>query len=82
MQTPVDSDGSVRAAARERARREGSSRGRAVSSVASRGIRGEGPVRGSRGVPHFAPPPVQEEHSVTLDLIESHRDGDELIPLG
>ncbi|WP_026426576.1 hypothetical protein [Actinomyces slackii] len=77
MRTTLEIDDGVLAVARERAQREGISLGRAVSYYAARGIRGESAVRGSRGVPVFAPPSGQEGHTVTLDLVERYRDGDE-----
>ena len=77
MRTTLDIDDAVLAVARERVRREGVSLGRAVSDYALRGIRGAGPGAGSRGVPVFAPPPGRPIHTVTLGLVERHRDGDE-----
>lgn len=76
MRTTLDIDDDVLAVARERARREGISLGRAVSDYALRGIRGNGAEVGSRGVPVFSPPSGQPVHTVTLDLVERYRDGD------
>ena len=77
MRTTLDIDDGVLAVVREKARREGLSLGRAVSDYALRGIRGGGPDSGSRWVPVFTPPQGNPPHTVTLDLVERHRDGDE-----
>jgi hypothetical protein len=77
MRTTLDIDDRVLDIAREKARREGISVGKAVSDYALRGIRGEGPGVGSRGVPVFSPPEGRPVHTVTLDLVEKYRDGDE-----
>ncbi|WKR20298.1 Putative antitoxin VapB38 [Actinomyces israelii] len=77
VRTTLDIDDSVLAVAREKARREGLSLGRVVSDYALRGIHGGGPDAGSRGVPVFTPPQGDPSHTVTLDLVERHRDGDE-----
>ncbi|MBE6477597.1 MAG: DUF2191 domain-containing protein [Propionibacteriaceae bacterium] len=77
MRTTLDLDDKVLAVARERARREGISLGRAVSQLALLGITGTSFKTGSRGVPLFAPPPGSNPHPVTPELIEQHRDEDE-----
>ena len=77
MRTTLDIDDDVLAVAREKARREGISLGRAVSAYALRGIHGGEPSSGSRGVPVFTPPQGSQAHTVTLDHVERDRDGDE-----
>lgn len=74
MRTTLDIDDRVLAVAREHARRERISLGRAVSDLALRGVSGTGATEGTRGVPVFSPPPHSPEHVVTPELIENNRD--------
>jgi hypothetical protein avisC_06914 len=74
MRTTLEIDDKVLALARELARREDVSLGRAVSDLALRGMGGGSPVKGKRGVPLFIPPDGVPAHVVTPELVEAYRD--------
>ena len=75
MRTTLEIDDKVLALARELARWENVSLGRAVSDLALRGMGGGSPVKGKRGVPLFIPPDgVPAAHVVTPELVEAYRD--------
>ena len=75
MRTTLEIDDRVLSLARERARREGVSLGRAVSDLALQGI-SHGSRTSKHGIPLFFPPDGRKAHVVTPELIEQYRDGD------
>lgn len=78
MRTTLEIDDRVLAVARERARREGVSLGRAVSDLALRGAGGGGTWAASRrGVPLFTPRAGESAPVVTPETVERYRDGEE-----
>ena len=77
MRTTLEIDDRVLAVARERARREGVSLGRAVSDLALRGAGGGAWAASRRGVPLFTPRAGESAPVVTPETVERYRDGEE-----
>ncbi|WP_273167643.1 DUF2191 domain-containing protein [Actinomyces israelii] len=77
MRTTLEIDDRVLAVARERARREGVSLGRAVSDLALRGAGGGTWAASRRGVPLFTPRAGESAPMVTPETVERYRDGEE-----
>ncbi|GEL93985.1 DUF2191 domain-containing protein [Cellulomonas composti] len=73
MRTTLDLDDTVLAAARALAAQEHTSLGRAVSTLALRGLIGTTPAHTVRGFPVFRTP---EGHTITGELVALHRDDD------
>ena len=77
MRTTLEIDDKVLDLARERARHEGISVGRAISDLALQGLKGGTRRLSKRGVPVFSPPPGATAHAVTPEMIERYRDDDQ-----
>lgn len=74
MRTTLDIDERALELARARAKREGTSVGKAVSELVLQGVRGSSYQLTESGIPVFSPPPGVKGHVVTLELVNRYRD--------